>query len=380
MKINNKFRIFLMLLSLFLIVGSLSVLLPADRVTETCSHPRARVFSDGEVAADQTGAYVRQTEYLCDVCGAKFKHATELDGFAENLPTIEGGEVVFSGNWSVGYYVDDQYHPYNAVEVGKEWICDSSDVKNIWSSTAHGAFRVIGDTAPGFGLAYTNTTDCITLCYTAPKSGTVAIDFSDFKLDKTHNAAVPEFDIVCRGVSYLNGGINIYQTGYYSVEEMNEATKAVRISVRAGDEIYFTFRPTNSISLKDSTYVAPRVEYVDTPFAVLSCMDGCSFEKNGVCKKCGFVGTVKRFQLSVNPEASWGVIVEFVEGMTWREMQNSVFAHDRVRFSWYMSNALEVGILSAVDNTTVYVLQKNGKTVSPSDVIDPAGSYTWVEL
>ena len=137
-------------------------------------------------------------------------------------------------------------------------------------------------------------------------------------------------------------------------------------------------RPANA-SVTETKFW-PIVEDVGTPWTVMRCSPACSYKLNGVCEACGSVGTVKSFHLALSPEAAWGTTIKFVDGMTWREMQNSVFANDRVYFNYYMSNELEVGVLSPVDGKTVYLLQKNGKTVNPSDVIDPAGNYTWLEL
>lgn len=378
MKINNKFRIVLSLLCLVLIAGSLAVLFPAATETE-CEHPRAYFVSSKFAETDETNVYARRTEYRCDECGEILVQSNMLDDFSNNLPTVQDSKPVYSGNWSVGYIsaVTGAYKPFNAQANASGWLCMAEDTADIWQADSHGAFRFASGLAPSFGLS-SRTNDKISVCYTAPKDGSVSVDFTKMRLASGVGNLL--FDILCNGKSYLNGGIELFSSDFDTLEELNTFVEGMRISVSQGDEICFTFKAVSGAAILDGTFVSPRVEYVDTPFTVMVCKGGCTYTANGVCEACGSVRTVKNFMLILNSEYGYAETIEFVEGMTWRQMQNSVFAHERVLFGYFIGSDMLVGIKSGMNNTTIYCLLKDGHSVRPSDVIDPAGDYTFIKL
>ena len=378
MKINNKFRIVLSLLCLVLIVGSLAVLLPSSAGNTECEHPRARIASRAVVETGEANEYARRTEYRCDECGEIIVQSNTLDDFKNYLPSVKDGIPVFSGNWSVGYIsaVTGAYKPFNAQANASGWLCMAEDVADIWKADSHGAFRFASGQAPSFGLS-SRTNDKISVCFTAPKDGVVAIDFTAMRTVTVGNL---RFDILHKGKSLLNGGMELFSENCDSLEELNAVFEGVRLSVSEGDDLYFTFEGSAGNAILDGTFVSPRVEYVNTPFTVMTCTDGCSFDENGVCEKCGTVywKTYKGLQ-TVYVVASDGTSryskVWFYDGMTWAEACRCLADN----FSGYALIIEQDEMYNKVEfvyEDATYSVVLNGQPVRASDEIIAGAKYT----
>lgn len=379
MKINNKFRIVLSLLCLVLIAGSLAVLFPAATETE-CEHPRAYFVSSKFAETDETNVYARRTEYRCDECGEILVQSNTLDDFSNNLPAVQDSKPVYSGCWSVGYIsaVTGVYKPFNAQADATGWLCMAEDVADIWKADSHGAFRFSNGLAPSFGLS-SRTNDKISVCYTAPKDGSVSVDFTKMRLASGVGNLL--FDILCNGKSYLNGGIELFSSDFDTLEELNTFVEGMRISVSQGDEICFTFKAVSGAAILDGTFVSPRVEYVDTPFTVMVCKGGCTYTANGVCKNCGSLAwnvrdELQRISVVASDGTSRYASLSYYEGMTWKDAVAFLSQDAASGYVLYTEQNEMYNRVCFVYEDVSYAVCMNGVAVHATDKIIPGARYT----
>lgn len=253
------FSILAAVLLLVMLGGAFAVLMPLApfAIPDECLHEYAKLIK--EDVDGRNGTYT----YYCSDCNERFERVVIEDCFANNIPEINGSQINYLGNWTVGDYCGDTYTVYDAVHTDvvnyqSKWLVLSS-ASSLWHGT--GGFNpYCADSFYEHRVGLANYGHDSAIVWTAPRDGVVVLGSSDFaiKVDSSaYNVAVLHNG---KQIAPVSGYINIAKVAVGNGAALNEALSSVRVAVKAGDQIAFR---CSRIDVGANESIMPSVTYVD---------------------------------------------------------------------------------------------------------------------
>lgn len=247
------------LLALVAIIGAASAIFPVSDLKDPdeCQHEGYKLVKT-EATADGS-----VFTYYCGDCDSRIERAMKADAFADNIPEINGSQINYLGNWTVGDYMNGTYTVYDEVHddvdnYQSKWLILSS-ATNLWNGT--GGFNPYC-VAPSYnhriGVA-SGGHDCA-IVWTAPRDGLVVLGASDFQIKYDNNNY--NLTVYHNGerVAPKNGYINISPSAVNDGEALTAALQDIRVTVKAGDKILFN---ASRITEGANESFMPTVTYID---------------------------------------------------------------------------------------------------------------------
>ena len=242
------------------LAGLVAALIPAESLIDPdeCLHEYAKPIKE-DVHDEHNGTFL----YYCSDCDSRFERTMIEDCFANNIPEINGSQINYLGNWTVGDYYGDTYTVYDAVHIDVvdyqlKWLVLSSAVA-LWRGTGgFNPYCAASSNEHRVGVAE-NGHDCA-IVWTTPRDGIVVLGSSDFEIEVDSSAYNVSVLHNGKQIAPASGYINIAKATVGNGAALNEALSSVRVAVKAGDQIAFR---CSRIDVGANKSIMPSVTYVD---------------------------------------------------------------------------------------------------------------------